>query len=299
MDVASTLESNNHTIASFSNASVVSNSWGFYESSGVFPSMETTLETAAANGISFSFSSGDCGDNFNTCEFVGQIEVNYPSSSAFVTSIGGTSAFVDNSWNYAFETGWGTFTTQFVYGGGGGISQDYGPVTWQNSISNFTAGGYTAGTVGHYDKRALPDVAMLADPTTGLNIYEAYDGGWMVIGGTSLACPVFSATLGLVNQARALLSKSTPIGLAAPYLYNENSTLRNASALNLIIPPHQIISGATPPPGGAPLSAFTIGSTTFSWDSTLTIEPEDQFWNDVAGVGSPNIPNFVGTMANM
>ena len=52
--------------------------------------------------------------------------------------------------------------------------------------------------------RAVPDIAMLADPYTGLTIYEG--NGYFVYGGTSLACPLFSGTLTLVNQARALLN---------------------------------------------------------------------------------------------
>ena len=144
---------------------------------------------------------------------------------------------------------------------------------------------------------------MLGDPGTGLLIVA--EGAQVQDGGTSLACPLFSATLVLVNQARSLLNKCTPIGQAAPYLYKNNQLLLEKRALNLIIPPAVIISGATPPPATpisgtpAPASSFTIGHTTFGWDSTLTLEPENQFWNDGVGVGSPNIPNFVLTMANM
>ena len=281
----------------------------------VSPFMEAMLEMAAVQGISFNFSTGDCGDETytsNQCrhdENPELISVNYPASSAYVTAVGGTSLFVDYNWNYAFETGWGTYIYSaddddlgpgFVFGGGGGISKYYGPVAWQSSISGFTAGGYNAGSVGQYNKRALPDIAMLADPYTGLIIYV---GGTTLpgagAGGTSLACPLFAGTLTLINQARTLLNKGTPIGLAAPYLYTANSALISAQAINSIIPPHQVINGATPAPTGGPLSAFTISGVTFSWDSSLTIEPSNQFWNDVVGVGSPNIPNFVTVMANL
>ena len=39
-------------------------------------------------------------------------------------------------------------------------------------------------------------------------------------------------------------------------------------------------------------SAFKNGSYSFNMDTSLTT-PENQFWGDVAGVGSPNIPNFI------
>ncbi|MDA9272199.1 serine protease, partial [bacterium] len=88
-----------------------------------------------------------------------------------------------------------------------------------------------------------------------------------------------------------------PIGHAAPYLYTRNNALLVNQALNLVVPPHQIFGGAVPAPNGAPLSAFTVDGLTFSWNSSLTVEPENQFWNDVVGVGTPNVPNFVAQMA--
>ena len=221
---------------------------------------------ASAAGISVNFSSGDCGDNtYSTKKCSGTwpspLAVNYPSSSAYVTAVGATALFVDTNYSYAFETVWGTVRNLAYDGGtGGGISQFYGEhVTWQSSIRNFTAGGY--GVINSYgNRRALPDIAMLGDPQTGLLIIA--QGQEVQDGGTSLACPLFSATLVLVNQARSLLNKGTPIGQAAPYFYQQNQVLLSNRAINLIIPPAVIISGATPPPSSliqntpAPASAF-------------------------------------------
>ncbi|CAM2876418.1 serine protease, subtilase family [Legionella steigerwaltii] len=310
-DVIHTLIQNNFTIAGFSNAYVISNSWSGQEI--LDTSFEQTLQLAATAGISVNFSSGDCGDNTYITEKKctpprsPSPTVEYPSSSAYVTAVGATALFVDTNYRYAFETVWGSVKNvngNYSYDGGtgGGISQFYKPGNWQNSISNYTAGGY--GVISNYGKRrALPDIAMLGDPQTGLLIIA--DGAQVQDGGTSLACPLFSATLVLVNQARSLLNKGTPIGQAAPYLYQMNQVLLSSRSINLIIPPALIISGATPPPSTtiqgtpAPASAFSIKNKTFGWDSSLTIEPEDQFWNDGVGIGSPNIPNFVITMANM
>ncbi|HTW95574.1 MAG TPA: hypothetical protein VMD30_12305, partial [Tepidisphaeraceae bacterium] len=55
--------------------------------------------------------------------------------------------------------------------------------------------------------RVVPDVAFLADPDTGVNVYTASanplgDTGWEEIGGTSLASPMFAATVSLANQLR-------------------------------------------------------------------------------------------------
>lgn len=311
MDVIQNLIQNNYTIAGFPNAYVISNSWSSPES--LDAALESSLQLAAAAGISVNFSSGDCGDNTYTnagkCDgsWPSLPTVNYPSSSAYVTAVGATALFVDNHYRYAFETVWGTVESvggvfSYTGGTGGGISQFYGPVPWQSAINTFTAGGY--GPIHIYgNRRALPDIAMLGDPHTGLLIIA--EGTQVQDGGTSLACPLFSATLLLVNQARNLLNKGTPIGQAAPYLYQHNDTLLANAALHLIIPPNVMINGASQPPNTsihntpAPASSFTIGNTTYGWDSSLTLEPENQFWNDGVGVGSPNIPNFVMTMANM
>ncbi len=308
----SNLTQNNYTIAGFPNAYVISNSWSGPESS-LDSALESALQVAAASGISVDFSSGDCGDNTYptstkcTGTWPGPLQVNYPSSSAYVTAVGATAVFVDSTYRYAFETVWGKVKTisgtlSYDGGTGGGVSQLVSHVNWQDSITGFTAGGY--GLISsNGNRRAVPDVAMLGDPTTGLLIIA--EGQPVQDGGTSLACPLFSATLVLVNQARNLLNKGTPIGHAAPYLYQRNQQLLSSRSINLIIPPAVIISGATTPPfttiqgTPTPASAFTINNDTFGWDSALTLEPEAQFWNDSVGVGSPNLPNFVITMANM
>lgn len=309
--VIDTLVNNNFSIAGFTNAYVISNGWGGPEST-YDTSLEYSLELAAASGISINFSSGDCGDNTYLTDTKclsprsSTPTVDYPSSSTYVTAVGATSIFVNQNYQYAFETVWGSLKNnnslyQYAGGTGGGISTLYGPVVWQNPISSFYAGGYGAiNTKGNM--RALPDIAMLGDPETGLIIRS--NGAQDKDGGTSLACSLFSATLTLINQARYLLNKTSAIGQAAPYLYTQNTNLQAAQSLRLIIPPFQNMSGTMPPPvvaingTPAPASSFSITDKTFGWDSSLTVEPEPQFWSDAVGVGSPNIPKFVMSMAN-
>lgn len=300
---------NTFTIGGFSNAYVISNSWD-NDDERAHELLETPLQTAASRGMSINFAAGDCGDQtYNSSWPCSRLSatpsIQYPVSSAYVTAVSGTSLFVDANWNYAFESGWGTLVGSqqnngsFYSGSMGGISKFQSFPSWQAPISGFEAGGY--GTVGN-THRAIPDIAMLGDLYTGLLTYS--EGGCTPCwdGGASLATPLFSGALTLVNQARALLAgRANPIGLAAPYFYLNNNTLIRSRAINLITPPHQIISGAVPASGG-PTSAFVLYDSffsqyvTFNWDSSLTIV-EDQFWNDVVGVGSPNIPNFVQTMA--
>lgn len=296
VDLVNLLINNNFSIAGFPNAYVVSNGWGASEGFGYWP-IESTLQLASSYGISFNFPTGLCGDRTYDSSYCARAglrnSVIYPASSAYVTAIGGTSLFVDNSWNYAYETVWGTSANhQFVYGGGGGVSKYFGPVLWQNPITYFFAGGY--GQLPPNSKRSLPDIAMLADPHTGLITY--LNGNPSITGGTSVGTSLFSGVLTLVNQVRMSKNKSR-IGLAAPYFYMQNSPLHHSKSLNATSAPRQIISGASLPPPGAPLSAFTIFNVTYGWDSSLTIAPESQFWNDAIGVGTPNVSNFVTEMA--
>ena len=292
-DLIDHLTSNHFSIAGFANAYVISNSWGGVE----YPNNATngSFEQAAAEGLSINFASGDDGDNIQRH---GSLSVMYPASSQYVTAVGGTSLFVGEQWDYAFETGWGTRSVSGVFqsGSGGGLSRYYPLPAWQRSIGAFVAGGYSQGTIAKYKGRALPDISMLGDPSTGLYIFErSHCLYWCIIGGTSLATPLFSATLALVNQARALRSGvQSPIGLAAPALYEHFSTLTSANALNEMSPPGQSVPEAQQV-SGAPLSAFVSKGVIFNWDSSLS-SIDGQFWSDVVGVGSPNVPNFIATM---
>lgn len=304
-----TILDNQFTLGGFANAYVVSNSWDNNLDLKNEP-LDATLQTAAGMGLSINFAAGDCGDQtYNSswsCPKLGnEPSIQYPVSSTYVTAVAGTSLFVDSNYNYAFESGWGNYKNGKPYSGSmGGISKwRYFP-SWQAPISNFTAGGY--GLVGSHN-RAIPDIAMVADYYTGLIIYQG--GSFYKTGGASQSTPLFSGVLTLVNQARALLNGGgqKPIGLVAPYFYTFNNQLITSRALNPITPPHQIISGATPvtnaPAGSTPPdSAFNITVSqeiiTFNWDGVLSII-ENQFWNDVVGVGSPNPPNFVSVMARL
>src|SRR5208283_1417475 len=72
--------------------------------------------------------------------------------------------------------------------------------------------------------RQLPDVSWLADPFTGaviaITLPDAYPPlQWQVWGGTSVACPMFSALWAIANE-EALAGGGAALGQAAPYLYS-------------------------------------------------------------------------------
>jgi hypothetical protein len=146
----------------------VSMSWGGNEFSG-----EVSLDShfPQANGIIYFASSGDSGG-----------VVIYPSASADVVAVGGTSVKTDSHGNFVAETGWS--------GSGGGTSAWESKPSYQNGVAHTPASG-----------RGIPDIASDADPSTGVSVYDstAYDGvsGWMVFGGTSVSSPCVAALANL------------------------------------------------------------------------------------------------------
>jgi subtilase family serine protease len=148
-------------------AQYVSNSWGGSEFSG-----EKSYDSHfVQSGVSFFVSSGDAG-----------LPAEWPSASPNVVSVGGTTLHFDASGKVTSETGW-------VDGGGGCSAYE----TATAAQSGFT--GYAQ--VGCAGKRATPDVALDADPASGVSVYDStrYSGksGWWVVGGTSASSPMWAA----------------------------------------------------------------------------------------------------------
>ncbi len=200
-------------------AQIVTNSYGFATEllpKGYVKPFEDTLIQAAAEGIGVYFSSGDNGDE--TARF-GFATPDWPAVSPWVTAVGGTALGVDQNNTRAIETGWGTSNyncepskpegcsrTGWLYGAGGGVSQLFAKPSYQSSL----------GVSG----RAIPDVAALADPQTGMLVGQTQtfpDGTYYDeyrLGGTSLASPIFAGIMALADQA-----VGHPHGFANPLFY--------------------------------------------------------------------------------
>ncbi len=116
-----TIINNQFTIGGFSNAYVVSNSWDNDHDSQNEP-LDDTLQTATGMGLSINFAAGDCGaqtysSSWPCTRYGSDPSIQYPVSSAYVTAVSGTSLFVDSNYNYAFESGWGTYLNGRLYSG--------------------------------------------------------------------------------------------------------------------------------------------------------------------------------------
>ncbi|MFI5634118.1 carboxypeptidase regulatory-like domain-containing protein [Streptomyces sp. NPDC051664] len=152
-------------------AKYVSNSYGTqYDStpgSGEDPSELTAMDPYYNHpGVAVVASSGDS-----------SYGVAYPAASQYVTSVGGT-ALVKNS---GAGRGWSESAWHGPSGGGPGSGCSlYEP---KPAFQTDTACA----------NRTVADVSAVADPATGVSVYQTYGaGGWEVFGGTSASAPLIA-----------------------------------------------------------------------------------------------------------
>ncbi len=126
-------------------------------------------------GQAITVSSGDAGYG-----------VEFPASSQYVTAVGGTSLTRDAS-----TRGW----TEKVWSGAGSGCSAYIPKpSWQTDAS--------------CARRTVADVSAVADPATGVSVYDTYrvsgGGGWLVFGGTSVSAPIVAGVYALAGNAASI-----------------------------------------------------------------------------------------------
>lgn len=139
-------------------ATFVSNSWSAESPDSPFSS------SFSFPGVSVLAASGDEG----TLETG---ENDYPAALSTVTAVGGTTLNTSATTRGYTESAWND--------GGSGCDTNEAAPSWQSQT----------GCAG----RAYSDLAADGDPSTGLNVYDSEDGGWIVVGGTSLATPLVAA----------------------------------------------------------------------------------------------------------
>ena len=129
--------------------------------------------------------------------------VEFPAAAAMAIAVGGTSLrYEAGAWK---QTVWS--------GSGSGCSAYISKPTWQRDTG--------------CGKRTVADVAAVADPNTGLEVYDSYGGtgGWLVFGGTSASAQIIAGVYGLagggVSDASGLYTGSAgviPFGSTNPHL---------------------------------------------------------------------------------
>ena len=156
-------------------AAVISNSWGAPESPGIASSDATWFNHP---GVAITASAGDDGYG-----------AEYPATSRYVTAVGGTSLVKSTSARGWAEAAWGT-AANTAGGTGSGCSLYIAKPTWQKDTG--------------CAKRTSADVSAVADPNTGVSVYNTYGGGgWLVFGGTSAAAPLVAGILAVTGNSGA------------------------------------------------------------------------------------------------
>jgi kumamolisin len=191
----------------------VSLSYGLGETYESITQMETDAQyfaSLAASGVTVFVSSGDGGSSPGNSPNVsawednsGAVQVECPANDPNVTSVGGTSLYL----NAATGAVGGEVAWSF---GGGGSSQVFPRPSWQTG-----AGGPPGAN------RTVPDVALVADLNTGG--YLIFGGQEYFVGGTSWGAPTWAGFCAMINQARANISEPS-LGLLGPKIYPLNAT---------------------------------------------------------------------------
>ncbi|WP_329457972.1 carboxypeptidase regulatory-like domain-containing protein [Streptomyces sp. NBC_01497] len=189
-------------------AKYVSNSWGAYDDSAG----NRAFDEAYFNhpGVAVVASSGDSGYG-----------VSWPASSPYVTAVGGTSLARDSGTSRGWsESVWNSVNSVGIWGApGSGCSVAEPKPAFQNDAD-------CAG-------RSVADVSAVADPATGVAVYDSYTGGgWNVFGGTSAASPIIAGVYALAASPVA-----TTYPQSYPYLtpsaLNDVTKGDNASCANV------------------------------------------------------------------
>ena len=253
-------------IVSDRRAQIVSISLGVCElgvgsqDSAFFRSIESTFQQADAEGMSVLVASGDsgaygCQDN--------HLSVQAPSSSPYVTAVGGTALFASGDGSYDREVGW---EAPFEgAGGGGGLSVAFARPEWQtgNGVDNQYSNGM----------RQVPDVSADADVLTGYSIYDSASGHcaggscWQIYAGTSAAAPLWAALVALADQERAARHKPA-LGFLNPALYQ--------------------LGGGAPGAGPSPYHDVTLGGNLYY--------PATPGWDYSTGWGTPDAARLVADL---
>jgi len=296
----------------------ISNSYGAPEillSPAELTVQDTNNQLAAALGASANYSTGDDGDFFVASGGAFN-SVSSPAISPFATAVGGTSLFLNSAkTKINLQTGWGNNETRivnrvtegstpvkpplnlgFVFGAGGGASEVFAKPSYQRSLPG--------------SARMIPDISYVADPFTGVEIILTDPTAGLVvevIGGTSLACPMFSGMWAIANQAAG-----SPLGQAAPLLYglptgaitdvidatstsNVTGTIKTSPTASIAVSADDLaapLENTTSYFSAMYNSPFSTRwfVLTFGTDSSLTT---GLGWDNVTGLGTPNGLTFV------
>ena len=143
--------------------------------------------------------------------------------------------------------------------------------------------------------RAVPDVATVGDPNTGMLVGQTQtfpDGTTQYseyrIGGTSLSSPLFAGIMALADQAGG-----TRHGFANPLFYSRAGT----SVFKDIVNPSGPLADVRNDFANGVDATDGVSTSLRSFNTTGTIATRPGY-DDVTGVGTPNGQQFLNGIAN-
>jgi subtilase family serine protease len=159
-------------------------------------------------GVVLTAAAGDCGYLNETCAGW-PASANFPADSADVVAVGGTSLVEKKG-------AWGSTVWDE---GGSGCSQIFAAPIWQSAVAGFAATGCGA-------MRSVADVAAVANPHTGVDVYDSTPEGngeptgWTVFGGTSVSSPIIAGEFALAGGSAGV---PYPAGTLYPHVGESTS----------------------------------------------------------------------------
>jgi len=305
-------------------APIISASWGddggdLVDDAGTRTAVENALTMAAGTGISVIFASGDNGDEFSE---LGRDAADFPASSPWVTSVGGTTFEIGfgiqiEGWSSANSyrctsaviglAGCSAATLNtwlplsYRGGSGGGTSIHFPEPTYQAGVVPAALATRNRAVTGSTPMRVEPDVAMDGDPGTGFleGLTESFATGVRYgqyrVGGTSLSAPLFAGLVAIAAQRAR-----RPLGFLNPALY-AMARAHRAGLLDVVAGPRQAqaevdYADGYQPAGGTELTTRIVdyrgveiyrcasGAACGTASVSLSTGPG---YDDMTGLGSP------------
>jgi subtilase family serine protease len=221
-------------------AKVVSTSWGLCEANSgnsELSALDNIFQQGAAQGQSFFAAAGDSGAY--DCG-TSSLAVDSPADDPYVVGVGGTNLQLGSGSSYGSESVWSDPANSA--GGGGGYSSYFSKPSYQ------TGPGVDSNTMRH-----VPDVSADADPNTGYSVYctvsaagcSSGSAGWIVVGGTSAAAPLWAGVAADTNAYLASQGKSG-LGNVNAKLYTLFNTSQSFTAYHDITTGNNLYYNAGP-----------------------------------------------------
>ena len=239
-------------------ATQISNSYGNDYRNGQYAGSESYYNHP---GIAVTASSGDYGYG-----------VSYPASTRYVTAVGGTALTPASNSRGWSETAW--------TGAGSGCSAYFAKPSWQ--------------TDSGCSNRTVADVSAVADPNTGVAVYDTYGtSGWLVFGGTSVSSPIIASYYALIGPSAATNYGS--FAYTHQSLFNDITSGSNGSCGTYLCQAQTGYDGPTGigTPAGVPV-ALTVNPASLAAPDSVTVSwsgvsaPTSHDWIGVYHPGDPN-----------